>query len=764
MLASHHQNLCGQKENFMKKRLLVLALSLIMLLQCACAAVPAGVVEGEAVLADNIISSGDVVLANSTAKAAIQNVVANEKASVRGGTWANKTWRQIMTERINLGQISGDVIVIKNGLSNGDYTRVALFKYDISTLTADDIGYATFVMNPSEKQGSVDVCYDVYWVENNWSADTVTWNTKPAFVDSEPIIKGVIAGSVEKYDATGALKMLVASGMKSVSLMVVQTTSTEAETRFKLTKSTDLTFPHFVVYKNEADKASAYLKQLVDDETENQAIWDHAKKMYDEWYADYIRLKDTPLYEAELIVSDESQYNKTSYTYSPTNASTKKEHKTRTYGDLTDMSKYIDVNAEVEYDRYGGIIDDQMRQEATGFYYSKKIGDRWWIIDPIGYPCYIRALSGITYCYQNSPKQREAASLKFGSIDKWAISTTRHLMDDLYFNAGAGPDGSIKSVEMGIAWQGGTSFMSAYGTKMGINNSNGGSTTFSENNTMPVWDPGFATFCDERAADYIPQWVDDPMFLGYTTDNELPMQKGMIYDYMNISPAKAVNYYSYACTWYWVVQVTGKENPTSDDITEEIEQLFRGFVWRKYYEVVCNAVRKYDSNHMILGTRFLTAVKDAPWVLRFAGEYLDCITINWYSAWEPQAENIYLFATNANVPFMVTEFYAKAEENEDGLKNTSGAGFFVKTQQDRADHYQSFTLRLLEAKNCVGWHWFQYTDNDPTGNPTDVSSTDANKGIVSNTHTEYTDLTDDMRDINKNVYNLIKYFDAKYAK
>ena len=113
---------------------------------------------------------------------------------------------------------------------------------------------------------------------------------------------------------------------------------------------------------------------------------------------------------------------------------------------------------------------------------------------------------------------------------------------------------------------------------------------------------------------------------------------------------------------------------------------------------------------------------------------------------------------------MVTEFYAKAEENEDGLTNKDGAGFFVKTQQDRADHYQSFTLRLLEAKNCVGWHWFQYTDNDPTGNPTDVSSRDANKGIVSNTHREYTELTDDMLDINRNVYTLIEYFDAKYAK
>ena len=210
--------------------------------------------------------------------------------------------------------------------------------------------------------------------------------------------------------------------------------------------------------------------------------------------------------------------------------------------------------------------------------------------------------------------------------------------------------------------------------------------------------------------------------------------------------------------------MTGKDNPTSADITEELAQLFRGFVWDRYYNVTTTAVRKYDPNHMILGTRFLTVVKDAPWVLRFAAEYLDCITVNWYSQWQPEAEDIYDFAVNADVPFMVTEFYAKAEECEGGLANKDGAGFFVKTQQDRGDFYQTFTLRLLEAKNCIGWHWFQYTDNDPTGNPTDTSSRDANKGIVSNTHKEYTDLTDDMAEINKNVYALTTYFDAKYAK
>ena len=109
--------------------------------------------------------------------------------------------------------------------------------------------------------------------------------------------------------------------------------------------------------------------------------------------------------DAELIVSDASQYNKVSKTTGTNPEDSWKEYKTRTYGDLTDMSRYVDVNAEVKLDKYGGIIDPMMRQKATGFFYSKKLGDRWWIIDPLGYPCHIRALSGVVYSYQGFPKQ-----------------------------------------------------------------------------------------------------------------------------------------------------------------------------------------------------------------------------------------------------------------------------------------------------------------------------------------------------------------------
>jgi hypothetical protein len=205
--------------------------------------------------------------------------------------------------------------------------------------------------------------------------------------------------------------------------------------------------------------------------------------------------------------------------------------------------------------------------------------------------------------------------------------------------------------------------------------------------------------------------------------------------------------------------MTGKDNPSVADITDELRDLYRGFVWDRYYYVASKAIKTVDPNHMYLGTRFLTDSIDSEWVYRFAAQYLDCMTINWYFTWEPQSEALYGIEKNGDLPFIVTEFYTKAGDS--GLKNTSGAGWYVATQADRADFYETFTIRLLESSNCVGWQWFQYMDNDPNSGTGDASSIDSNKGIYRSDFTLYTEFTDRMTILNKNAYNIIDYFNNK---
>ena len=95
------------------------------------------------------------------------------------------------------------------------------------------------------------------------------------------------------------------------------------------------------------------------------------------------------------------------------------------------------------------------------------------------------------------------------------------------------------------------------------------------------------------------------------------------------------------------------------------------------------------------------------------------------------------------------------------MPNQSGAGWIVKTQTDRGLFYQNYTLALLESKNCVGWHWFKYMDNDPTSEGAELSNIDANKGVVDNYYNEYTTCLDLMSIINLQIYELTDYFDKQ---
>jgi hypothetical protein len=135
------------------------------------------------------------------------------------------------------------------------------------------------------------------------------------------------------------------------------------------------------------------------------------------------------------------------------------------------------------------------------------------------------------------------------------------------------------------------------------------------------------------------------------------------------------------------------------------------------------------------------------------------MTINWYFCWEPESEALLGIERNGDMPFIVTEFYTKAGDS--GLPNLSGAGLYVATQTDRADYYETFTLKLLESNNCVGWQLFHYMDNDPNSGTGDKSSVDSNKGIYNNDYELYTVFTDRIAVLNRDVYKILDYFKNK---
>ena len=700
-------------------------------------------------------------------------VFPTEKAYVRDGSeWADMNWLEIIEKR-GLNQNNEEPLLLKNDKTG--YNRCIYFTFDIKEF--DTIPYSKVFFKPNfNKVGEgAPVYYDIYKVAATWTTDTVTWNTQPE--RGEKIASMCIAGAIDPVDLTDAVDTALAAGEEKLSFVLIShPQATTRENRIDY-RGTTLT-------ATAANNITSYTKNLVADEAQNAAIWTWAQQVYDEWYERYQYLLGQGITETDLIPIDDAEYTKTVVTTgqgrtTPVGLTTTKWKEsdfnryepTRTFDSLIGVGEYSDFYKEQEFDIYGGLIDNNLRQEKTGFFYSQKIGDRWWIIDPLGYPCYIRSVANIRVSYLNSPTHKSAALEKCGTSEKWGLSVTRQIKDDWGFNATTELTNDTCNVVDGMIYQNGINFVSTYGDHIGTNISDGGSTDFAGNNTMNVFDPAFVEWCDTKAQ-ALEAEKDETWMLGRTIGNELPMDSEMLYNYLRLSPADSIYHYSYACAWTWLVNITGKEYPTEEDVTPEMLDLFAGFVYDRYYSIATSAVRKYDPNHMILGTRMLPDVVSMTWVLRFAGLHLDCLTINWYREWDVPVEDLKHVSENSGLPLMVSEFYTKAMDS--GLDNTCGAGWVVKIQQDRGDFYQCYTLRLLECKNFVGWQWFQYIDNDPspeviytTQNGVkvwkDESSIDANKGLVDNHHVPYVELVEAMAEINKNVYRLIEHFDSKYA-
>lgn len=178
----------------------------------------------------------------------------------------------------------------------------------------------------------------------------------------------------------------------------------------------------------------------------------------------------------------------------------------------------------------------------------------------------------------------------------------------------------------------------------------------------------------------------------------------------------------------------------------------------KYFSIVSGAIKKYDPNHMYIGARFYSSEKNQPAFMKTAGKYLDIVSNNYYGKWTPDSTDMANWVYWTGKPFIITEYYTKGEDS--GMPNQSGAGWIVRTQKDRGLFYQNCNLSLLESKNCVGWHYFKYQDNDPTATGVDPSNIDANKGIVNNEYEVWTPMMNEMKELNTQVYEVIDYFDS----
>lgn len=422
-------------------------------------------------------------------------------------------------------------------------------------------------------------------------------------------------------------------------------------------------------------------------------------------------------------------------------------------------------------DSYGGYKVNQSK--ATGYFRVEKKGNRWWLVDPDGYPFIHKGIA--VFSPGTSDNQKAALITKYGTSSTWVTSESQMLRDHGFNGAGAWSNvdlirNSTKPLVYTVIVSPMATYRAQHIKKYGGSYPSGsyGWQGYYHDIVM-VFDPEFDTYVESSIAP-IATYKNDKNLLGYFTDNELPWIDKALYNHIFYLVSTEAGFVA-AVKWLderrgttTILSTLADKNSTTfkaylAGITTAEQSAFTGYYFETYMKKVTAAIKKYDPNHLYLGCRFNQSADelDNSEIFKVAGQYIDAISINHYRKWEPDATIMNNWTTWSGKPFIITEWYTKGEDS--GLPNNTGAGWNVPTQLDRGYFYQNFAIELIRSKACVGWHWFTYQDNDPLNLNTDISNRDSNKGIVNSNFEPWTPLLDNMKIFNDHVYDLIQFFD-----
>jgi hypothetical protein len=305
-----------------------------------------------------------------------------------------------------------------------------------------------------------------------------------------------------------------------------------------------------------------------------------------------------------------------------------KDYPTRT---LDNFPAVVHEQVDSGLNPYGGRLI--VNSKATGFFHTTKLDGRWWLVDPDGGLALHKGIAGVGPLLRTAGA-KAAFQAKFGSETNWAVQTTALLHEHGFTGVGAWSDTeALRLVSHPLVYTRILSFMGRYGRKRGGTYSQPGHTGY-PGDCIFVFDPDFETFCDEQAKP-LATAKSVPWLLGYFSDNELPFRPGSLTNYLAL--AEKDPGHQAAVAW---LRARHGDQATIRDVTAQDQSDFLGFVVERYFRITSAAIKKYDPNHLFLGSRFYGSDLSQPEVFRAAGSFLDVVSVNWYHAWSPDRDRL----------------------------------------------------------------------------------------------------------------------------
>jgi hypothetical protein len=384
-----------------------------------------------------------------------------------------------------------------------------------------------------------------------------------------------------------------------------------------------------------------------------------------------------------------------------------------------------------DFNRYGSY--KYLRTDSTGFFYVKEIDERWWVIDPDGY-------AGINMAVGPIPATRIQDNYDLikrnGFFATGNFLANENQTKDVYNAENFDNLSYTRRPNFYLRYQ--FRRHNYYPTPEVVRGSY---------NHILVLDPHFEQWCDSIAKVDILPYAQERDLLGYFTDNEINFNQDQLRNLVNDLPQGDPS--REAALSFAISKGLTEQQVINNSISETIKREFAAYLADHYFKTVKEAIRRYDQNHLILGARLHGRPRAISEVVAASHLHMDVTSVNFYDNFAP-AQQIARPEWTQDKPILVGEFYIK--DINIFSTSQSGAGWYVKSQQERGYFYQNACIDFLTNGNFVGWHFFRFEDE-----------VDSNKGMVSygSNPQEYVEMTQYMAQLNNQVYRLIDHFDGK---
>jgi hypothetical protein len=362
----------------------------------------------------------------------------------------------------------------------------------------------------------------------------------------------------------------------------------------------------------------------------------------------------------------------------------------------------------------------------------EQAGGRWWFVDPEGQPFFSLGLDCIRTADPTSMARREKVFAKApAGGDFYTANLARRYGSQNVFAAWR-----AKQEQRLAAWGFNTvanwsdprmteKAAVPYVTNLSIGQKQGRWEGFPD-----AYSPEFAEAAGADARTQTARYLRDAKLIGYFIGNEPHWQNRGLVDNVLRDPAEtATKKYLRS-----VLQERGDSAATREFLLEALA--------RKYFEVVCGAIRKADPDHLILGIRWAGSAPDA--VLR-ANEVFDVFSINIYR-FEPPRDQVAHIASLTKRPILIGEFHFGAPE-----RGYAPSLVAVKDQAQRGQAYRYYVEHAAANPSVIGVHYFQFADQPVTGR---FDGENYNIGFVNQLDLPYPEMVEAARTTHARVFDL----------